>query len=255
MFKWVVRPQLCSGFVVACLCVGALGNYLHPAQIAIEAQGASQPQVRGASTPLPSPAPDCSVRPCLALTFDDGPNAQATPRILDILTQEQVHATFFVMGTHIAGNEELLRRMHREGHEIGNHSWSHPDFTKISPAEVDAQLELTQTAIVATGVPAPTMFRPPYGAVNDMVKSHTHMTIVRWNIDPEDWKAKDTAKVYEGMLAQAKPGGVILLHDMHQQTVDALVPALQVLKLQYQFVTASELLHLTPGDQGQFFGH
>ncbi|HET8670761.1 MAG TPA: polysaccharide deacetylase family protein [Candidatus Saccharimonadales bacterium] len=192
--------------------------------------------------------------PCLALTFDDGPNDRVTPQVLDILARNQVKATFFLVGKNIAGREPLVRRMYQEGHEIGNHSWSHTDFTKLTPEEVDLQLRLSQAAIADAGVPAPRIFRPPYGAVNPMVQSHVGMTIVRWNIDPEDWHKGDPAEIQMQVFRDARPGGVILMHDIDQATADALDPILQTLKSQYQFVTVSQLLHLSPGDQGQYFG-
>jgi peptidoglycan/xylan/chitin deacetylase (PgdA/CDA1 family) len=145
--------------------------------------------------------------------------------------------------------------MHAEGHEIGNHSWSHADFTKLTPAEVDSQLRMTQAAIAKAGVPTPQVFRPPYGAVNDMVKGHARMTIVRWDIDPADWEVMDAAKIHESILGQAKPGGIVLMHDIYPTTADALDSSILDLKARgYQFVTVSQLMNLDPGDQGQYFG-
>jgi peptidoglycan/xylan/chitin deacetylase (PgdA/CDA1 family) len=144
--------------------------------------------------------------------------------------------------------------MHQEGHEVGNHTWGHPDLTRLSPSEIHAQLEMTQAAVVAAGLPAPTLLRPPYGVVNDMVRSHVGLTIVRWNVDPGDWRSSDPSKIQADIVAQAKPGGVMLLHDRRPSTADAIGPAIQSLKPRYQFVTVSELFGLTPGDQGQFFG-
>lgn len=249
-FAWVQRPQLFVGFVVACLCIGALGaifRHVYATPII-----PSSPQVRGAQTDEPSP--DCQKVPCLALTFDDGPEPAVTPRVLDILASERINATFFVVGKRVPGNEYLLKRMHAEGHEIGNHSWGHPNLTKMTPAGVDAELEATQRVVAAAGVPAPRILRPPYGAVNDIVKSHAQMSIVKWDIDPEDWRSRDPALISSGILAQAKPGGIILLHDIYPETADALTSTIQQLKGSYQFVTASQLMNLSPGDQGQYFG-
>jgi peptidoglycan/xylan/chitin deacetylase (PgdA/CDA1 family) len=250
-FAWLLRPQLFVGFIVACLCIGALGNVyrsVHASPIV----PTPKTDVKGAHTNLPSV--DCQKVPCIALTFDDGPDPQVTPRVLDTLAAEHIKATFFVVGRNVAGKEDILRRMHREGHEIGNHSWDHADFTKLSPAQVDAELASTQSAISAAGVPAPRLFRPPYGAVNDMVKNHANMTIVRWDIDPEDWLSRDPVKINESLLAHARPGGIILMHDIYPSTADALTPAIDQLKTHYQFVTASQLMSLSAGDQGQFFG-
>lgn len=250
-FAWILRPQLFVGFIVACLCVGALGNVYRSVH-ASPITPSFKTEVKGANTTIPSV--DCQKVPCLALTFDDGPDPQVTPRVLDILAAERIKATFFVVGRNVAGKEDILRRMHREGHEIGNHSWDHADFTKLSPAQVDAELAATQGAISGAGVPAPRLFRPPYGAVNDVVKNHANMTIVRWDIDPEDWLNRDPVKIDESLMAHARPGSIILMHDIYLTTADALIPAIDQLKTQYQFVTVSQLMNLSAGDQGQFFG-
>jgi peptidoglycan/xylan/chitin deacetylase (PgdA/CDA1 family) len=248
IFAWLGRPQALIGFAAMCLCVGAIGGVLRssvPISLPVTPPG---PQALVQPSRI-----DCDSKPCLALTFDDGPNAQITPQILDILARQHVKATFFIIGLHVLGNEELLRREHREGHEIGNHTWNHPDLSKLSPEDAQAQIDVTQKVIAATGVPAPKILRPPYGAVSDMVVAHTNLTIVRWNTDPEDWHLKDPAKINEQLLAHARPGAIILMHDIYPSTVAALELALQNLKQRFQFVTASQLLNLSPGDQGQFF--
>ena len=132
---------------------------------------------------------NCRLHPCLALTFDDGPNPITTPQVLRILEKEQVHASFFVVGSRVPANQALLQRMFTDGDEIGDHSWTHPDFTTLSPAQIRQQITLTQNAIKAAGVPAPTLFRPPYGAVNARVIANVPLTIMFWNEDPEDWAA------------------------------------------------------------------
>jgi peptidoglycan/xylan/chitin deacetylase (PgdA/CDA1 family) len=199
------------------------------------------------------PNVDCALKPCIALTFDDGPNPEVTPQILDILTRQEVKATFFIVGMRVPGQESLLRREHREGHEIGNHSWSHPDLSTLSPEDAERQIQATQQVIAAAGVPAPKILRPPYGAVNEMVAAHNNLSIVRWNVDPEDWKIQDPGLIDQALLSHVHPGSIILLHDIYPTTVAAVEPAIQALKPQYQFVTVSQLLDLTPGDQGQFF--
>jgi peptidoglycan-N-acetylglucosamine deacetylase len=248
LFAWLLKPQALSGFVGLCLCVSAFNG--------LSRSEAAMPP--GALAPLPRPAVaanhvDCNIKPCLALTFDDGPSSEYTPQILDILGRQQIKATFFIIGVHVAGKEALLRREYREGHEIGNHSWSHPDLSKLSAEDAESQIESTQRVIASAGVPAPKILRPPYGAVNDAVMAHNNLTVVRWNTDPEDWLSKDPAKITQSLMAHVRPGSIILMHDIYPTTVTALEPILQTLKQQYQFVTASQLLELSPGDQGQFF--
>lgn len=253
-FQWVARPQLLLGFAVVSLCVGALGAIDRSVSHSSLAATDSKPRVKGLSQTTVSSVPDCAAVPCMALTFDDGPNSSVTPRILDIMAQAQVKATFFVLGQHIEGREPILKRMHTDGHEIGNHSWNHPSFTKLSPADMEMQVRLAQRAIMAVGVPAPHLFRPPYGAVDPMVMGHTNMTVVRWNIDPLDWYVKDVQKIKDHLVAYARPGGIVLLHDVHPATADALELILQELKPHYQFVTVSQLLNVTPGDYGLYSG-
>lgn len=248
---WIWRPQALVCFLVLCLSVGALGGPIRSAAI-VYSPHPDQGRVNGASLQRLFQA-DCSIKACLALTFDDGPNSLITPQVLDILNRQQVKATFFVVGQNIAGQEALLRRTCQEGHEIGNHSWSHPDLTKLTPTDAAEQIKLTQKTIASAGIPAPRLLRPPYGAINDMVASHTRMAVIRWNIDTEDWKMKDSTRIHEKMLGDAKPGGIILLHDTHQTTASALEAAIIGLKPYYQFVTVSQLLGLSPGDRGQYF--
>lgn len=250
-FGWMRHPSVVVGFASLCLFFGALGSSLaRPLPPPTEIP--PRPHVKGAK--LPPPVPDCAATPCLALTFDDGPDGAVTPLILDVLARHQVKATFFVVGSHVAGRETILQREYLEGHEIGNHTWNHPDLSKLSPEGVVEQLQRTQATIAAAGVPAPRVVRPPYGVIDPMIMGHNHLTVVRWNVDPEDWKIRDPQKIFEHIVASARPGAVILLHDLYPSTAVAVDMAVQTLKPQYQFVTASQLLDLSPGDQGQYFG-
>ena len=199
---------------------------------------------------------NCSQQPCIALTFDDGPNSTTTPEILNTLEKEHVTASFFVIGSRVVGNGALLQRMYADGDEIGNHSWTHPDLTTVSPDQVRQQVTLTQGIIESTGVPAPTLFRPPYGAVNPTVLRNIPLTVMFWNEDPKDWSQTDPQQIQQAILSSAKPGGVVDLHDIYQATADALDPTIQKLKSEhYQFVTVSQLLGLKPGQQGSFYGY
>ena len=252
-----VRPQLLAVLaVMALLTVGSvplLKTYVVvPTQAApipvIEPQ---VPQVEGIAI---SPPVDCSKVACMALTFDDGPSPTVTPQILDILDRHNAKATFFMIGWRIAGNEALVRRIHASGHEIGNHTWSHRDLSSLSPQEVEDEVARAQNAITAAGVPAPNLFRAPYGAVDPMVRRHIPMTVVSWNIDPEDWHQKKPQKIIDHVLAYAKPGAIIDLHDIHQPTADAMDAMLTGLEQNYHLVTVSELLGLPPGQPGIFYG-
>lgn len=197
---------------------------------------------------------NCEATKCLALTFDDGPDASLTPHILDTLKRHNAKATFFVLGSHVGGNEALLQRIHQEGHEIGNHSWSHPYFTRISPDQVRSEVLGTQAAITKAGVPAPHIFRPPYGDMNDIVVSQIPMSVVRWNIDPEDWHPKRQQQLVEHMAVHARPGAVVVMHDTEVTTAERLDLLLtQLESQQFTLVTVSTMLGLSPGQQGVYF--
>lgn len=267
---WSSRPQLWVGLAAIVVALAGLRPVMAlPARSAVSS-GPSQsvlsaltdvrvsvplsPQPAPAAPPF-DPGPDCTVDPCLALTFDDGPTQLYTPGVLDILERHHVHATFFVVGSHVPGNESLLRRMYSDGDEIGNHSWNHPDFTTLNPVQMEQQIATTQAAVTAAGVPAPTLFRPPYGAVNSVVRNHVPLTLALWNIDPEDWDAKSSQEIITHVNATAKPGGIVELHDTHQHTLEALDPLLTGLEQRhYQFVTISDLLNLAPGQRGAYYG-
>ena len=260
---WITRPQLWVGFVVLLLLSLGSSASMGSAQLrtlrrsphtALFPRLVASAHAPGVPPPAVPGIPDCAQQACLALTFDDGPSAQFTPQILDILERHHARATFFVVGSHVPGNEALIQRMFRDRDEIGNHSWSHADFTTLSPAQMEQQIAQTQAAVIAAGVPAPTLFRPPYGAVNPVVRSHVPLTMALWNIDPEDWKARSAQEVIAHVTATAKPGGIIEMHDIHAHTVEALDPLLIGLEQRYQLVTMSELLNLPAGQRGSYYG-
>lgn len=185
--------------------------------------------------------------PYIAISFDDGPNATLTPRLLDILKQRNIKATFFVIGENAAQHPEILARAAAEGHEIGNHTWSHPALTKLSDARVQEEVTKTSEAIEKAIGKKPTLLRPPYGAINPrlsrMIKDQDGLTIVLWSVDPMDWKRPGSAVVSQRLLAGAKPGAITLSHDIHPGTVDAMPATLDALIAKgYKFVTVSELI-------------
>jgi peptidoglycan/xylan/chitin deacetylase (PgdA/CDA1 family) len=197
--------------------------------------------------------PDCSRVACLALTFDDGPDRDTTPVILSALEAAQVQATFFLIGSRVAPDHDIVQRMYRDHDDIGDHSWTHPDLTKLPPDQIASQIALTQAAISAAGVPAPTFVRPPYGAVNPTVLSSVPLPLVLWNVDPRDWAETDPAKIEATVETQVKPGAIVLMHDSKPATAAAVAAILTNLKTRYHLVTVSELLHITAESQGQYF--
>ena len=187
--------------------------------------------------------------PYIAITFDDGPHPSNTPRLLDMLKQRNIKATFYVVGTNARRYPHLLRRMVAEGHEIGNHTENHPTLTKISTSEVRRELSVTHQAIVsATGVPPRTM-RPPGGAINTelktWIKSEFGYPTILWTVDPEDWKRPGVGVVTSRLVSGARPGRILLAHDIHAPTIDAMPGTLdQLLAKGFRFVTVSQLISL-----------
>lgn len=212
------------------------------------------------ATLLPTFAPlvpltDCAQVNCIALTFDDGPNPRTTPQIVETLEQYHATASFFMVGSRVAGNGPLLRRMQADGYEIGNHSWSHPDLTKLSDDQIRAEVQQTQKVIADQDVPMPNLFRPPYGAIDPRTDHDINMPILMWNEDPRDWDAKNSQQVVQSVEAAAQPGGIIDMHDIYHLTADALPQILTDLQNQgYHFVTVSQLLNLPPNSHGIYYG-
>ena len=192
----------------------------------------------------------------VAITFDDGPHGVNTPRLLDMLKKRNVKATFYVVGNMVKYNPQLLRRMIAEGHEIGNHTVTHGTLSKMSDAALRKELQDAHDMIVAeTGV-APRSMRPPGGAIkNDqkklMLKEFGYPTIL-WSVDPEDWKKPGASVVTSRLVNGAKPGGILLVHDLHASTVDAMPSTLdQLLAKGYRFVTVSELIMMDESYEGE----
>lgn len=179
----------------------------------------------------------------IALTFDDGPHKKVTDLILDVLQMHQVKATFFVLGQNVASLPEVVQRMHEEGHEIGSHSWSHKNLTKLSVEALNQEMNDTNEQIYNTIGQYPTIYRPPFGAINDQVKEAISLTPVLWNIDTLDWQHKTPAKTLENVKLQAKDQSILLMHDIYEESYEALDAVITYLEQQgYQFVTISELI-------------
>ena len=190
----------------------------------------------------------------IAMTFDDGPHPKNTPRLLDMLRQRNIKATFYVIGKSVNQYPEIARRIVAEGHEIGNHTYNHPNLTKLSNAGVRKELNTTREAIIkATGVKPRTM-RPPYGALRtsqrEMIHSEYDYPTILWDVDPLDWKRPGTAVVKSRILSGTKSGSIVLAHDLHSTTVDAMPTTLDALLAKgFRFVTVSQLLYMKEAKQ------
>jgi len=187
--------------------------------------------------------------PCIAMTFDDGPSATLTPKLLDLLATRHIKVTFFVIGENVAEHPEIVARAAREGHEIGNHSWSHPNFGKMSDDNVRSQLRRTDDAIRSAMGNRPTLMRPPYGSITAREKHWIHdefgYRIILWDVDPYDWKRPGPAVVRNRILKETQPGSIVLSHDIHPGTIEAMPSTLDALEAKgFKFVTVSELIRM-----------
>ena len=185
--------------------------------------------------------------PDLSITFDDGPHGTLTPRLLDMLRERRVKATFYVIGQNVEAHPDIARRIVEEGHEIANHTWTHPALSKLSSARVAEELRKTHELVLGVTGATMTNLRPPYGAVNDNVRriafeQHGYETIL-WSVDPLDWKYRNAARVNRQLVQGAAPGAVLLCHDIHATTVAAVPPTLdQLLGKGFGFFTIEELM-------------
>src|SRR6516164_9418000 len=209
----------------------------------------------------PSPAPDETPakpatyaqahvdQPFIAMTFDDGPSAENTPRLLEMLKQRNIKATFFLIGQNAASNPEIVRRILAEGHEIGNHSWTHPQLSKLSDDRVTTEITKTQEAIKSASGFTPTLLRPPYGAITprqrEWIENQFGLSVILWSVDPFDWKRPGASVITQRILTEARPGAIILSHDIHKQTVDAMPATLDgLMRKGFKFLTVSQLIAL-----------
>lgn len=203
-----------------------------------------EPKPEPAPAPAaPTPAPTTGNK-VIALTFDDGPGPY-TEKLLDILDKYDAKATFFLIGSKVSARANTLRRMQSRGHQLGNHSWSHPELPKLSVDQIAGEIDRTNEAIrQATGV-KPSILRPPYGAVNGVVLEQLrlrNMSSILWSVDTRDWADRNSQIVCSRAVAGARPGAVILMHDIHQTSVNAVPCILSSLKQQgYSFVTIQRL--------------
>jgi peptidoglycan/xylan/chitin deacetylase (PgdA/CDA1 family) len=218
------------------------------------AQESASPTEKPKPIPAP-PEPKITVSsvqvdgPYIALTFDDGPSEKLTPRLLDLLAQHHIHATFFVIGENVAQHPEIVKRAAREGHEIGNHSWSHPNLAKMSDENVRNQIKRTEEVISGAIGARPVLLRPPYGSLTVRQKHFIHdelgYEIVLWDVDPYDWKRPGPSVVTNRILKETRPGSIVLSHDIHPGTIEAMPATLSELEAKgFKFVTVSELLRM-----------
>lgn len=178
------------------------------------------------------------------LTFDDGPNAVNSPRLLRLLAREHVPATFFVVGQYLGGNRDYATHLWLSGHAVGNHTWSHADLTHLSADQVRHQLVWTQRLLGQAGGQC---MRPPYGAINSGVSAVSRglgLTPVLWTVDPQDWAHQNALYITSHVLTHVRNRSIVLLHDgggSRSATIAAvrvIIPQLRSLGYEFRTVPA-----------------
>ncbi|MEO3799582.1 polysaccharide deacetylase family protein [Nonomuraea sp. B1E8] len=187
---------------------------------------------------------DCAETKCVALTFDDGPGPH-TGALLDKLQEGRARATFFPLGANAAADPSLVLRMSAEGHLVGTHGWTHRNLSDLPTSKIADSLRQAGNAISAATGRTPTLVRPPYGAVGPRLRAvaaEQGVSLVTWDVDTHDHKGGKSADIAERAVRAAHPGAIILMHDIHRETVDAVPDILQRLRGKgYSFVTVPEL--------------
>ncbi|WP_435113831.1 polysaccharide deacetylase family protein [Nocardiopsis synnemataformans] len=199
------------------------------------------------------PTLDCQRLKCVALTFDDGPG-EHTDRLLDSLAEYDAHATFYVLGSLVDEFPAPVERMAEEGHELGNHTWKHDDLAKMSADEIRKDIERTNAAVREVTGSDPLTIRPPYGSLNGTVRKTVEQPLVLWDVDTLDWKSRDSEDVSSEALDNTVPGSVVLFHDIHETSVEAIPDVLAGLHRQgYHFVTVSDIFGYQGMESGDVY--
>lgn len=230
MREWVRGAAL--GMLAALILTAAI-SFLIPQTV----RESSSPEAGENSSPE-----DREVRTA-ALTFDDGPHPVWTPLLLDGLKERGVKATFFLMGENIPGNEEIVERMVREGHLVGNHSYRHEQLTREGLEQVCQSFEKTGQMIEEIAGIRPEYARPPYGDWNEELECRTELTTVLWDVDSLDWSDKDRRRITDKVCREIEDGDIVLMHDIFQSSQEAALDIIDRLSADgWQFVIADELI-------------
>ena len=190
----------------------------------------------------------------IAFSFDDGPSRKNTEKILKALDKNNARATFFMLGQNAKYYPDLVKKVEESGNEVAGHSWNHPLLTKLGKKGVKKQMSQMNEAIASVTGSDVGLLRPPYGSINRTVKNTVKDPLILWSIDTLDWKTLNADKTADAILKQAKDGDIILMHDIHAPTAEAVKKVLPKLeKKGFQVCTVSELLEarnitLHPGD-------
>lgn len=181
----------------------------------------------------------------VALTFDDGPSPENTPRLLDILTEKDVSATFFMLGFMARDNPGIVQRVARERHDVASHTMYHQNLVNLSPAAAEADINEANATFNAILGHGSAYTRPPYGNINGVVANSIKTPMVLWSVDTEDWRNKDPNAIIATTMSEVHDGAIILMHDIYPSSVDTIPALVDTLRRAgYEFVTISELAKL-----------
>ena len=185
---------------------------------------------------------DYSGKKLVALTFDDGPSSATTPRLLDILYEKDVMATFFVLGKMTRNNPEIIIRAKKDGHVVASHTMYHQNLIRISSGVAESDISEARDTIKSILGQTPTLTRPPYGNINNVVREYAGTPLILWSVDTLDWKSKDVEAILAVTREQVYDGAIILMHDIYDTSVDAVPLIVDELRSDgYEFVTVPEL--------------
>lgn len=197
--------------------------------------------------------------PLIALTFDDGPGPY-TEKLLDCLEENNVKATFYMLGQNVEKYPDIVKRMKDLGMELANHTYDHKDLTKLTEDQISEEINKTSSLIQDAAGELPDTLRPPGGSYNTQVQELAGMPIVKWSIDTKDWKTKSEDQTYQCVMDNAEDGSIVLMHDIHEWSVDAAIRLIpDLLEEGYKLVTVQELaeakgITLEDGQIYEFFG-
>ena len=181
----------------------------------------------------------------IAFTFDDGPSTSNTNYLLDNLDKYNARVTFFVLGSRVDNNKDVLKRAYLQGNDIGSHTYNHRNLNLLSDEGIIDEVKRTNDKIKEVIGVSPTLLRPPYGNLTSHGKELANMHVILWNIDPLDWKYKDKNRVANEIIEHAHDGAIVLVHDIYKSSVDGALLAMEELEKEgYAFVTITEMAEL-----------
>lgn len=192
----------------------------------------------------------------VALTFDDGPSSATTTKLLNILYRENVPATFFMLGVRVRAEPAVAQKILARGHEVGSHTMWHQNLARLRANAVAVDIETANAVFSEVLGMVPKIMRPPYGSVNNIVAGKVGAPMIGWTVDTLDWKYRNTESIMGYVREQVRDGAIILMHDIHASSVEAVAEVIAWLRAEgYEFVTVSELARIkgVSLENGQYY--